>query len=457
MRARTIVFSNTAVRGRSPIRRQVMQARAVSQVPFASRRTLLDSALSAWQRAFFIARSHARPLVHWRVPIVRIRGRRPGTSREACVVVAGWKRSVEYFVRRYLGEETRRESLGTAPLIRLPGALSRVGGDADLIIARVPRPSAFWLFDSSYLRVPEGVGARVEVPENPDELSRASTRARRNINRIRRNELSWSISVDQDDFERFYRDYYVPFLSRRYGDLGTQFDRRRLASWFREGCILWIHKGDQRVAAALLQPEGPVLRWWVMGALTEGVDPAKTGALSAIYLFGVECARRYGFRRFDVGFSLPSLRDGVLSHKRSWGARLHDSPLVDLDLVFRWQRFDDGLADFLAETPLIFRDSGGLSAIAALSAEDGSNRVSAQKTHRKIAMPGLHRLYVMSRGAWASAVGGDTEAQADNLWLAEPGSSGSFRESAVPYGSNASEASNRKVPVGGSVESTRHA
>lgn len=412
---------------------------------------------AAWQRAVFVARSHARPFVHWRVPIARITGRRPGTTREATLVVAGWKRSVEYYVRRFLDEPIRREPLTRTPMLRLSSVLEREGGDADLILARVPRPSASWLFGDAWLRVPEGVAARLEVPDNPDDLSRASTRARRNVRRIRKNALNWSVSVSRDDFELFYRDYYVPFLNRRYGDMGTQFDRRRLAGWFRRGCILWIHKDDRRVAAALLQPDGPVLRWWVMGARTDGEDPVKTGALAAIYLFGAECARRYGFRRFDVGFSVASLRDGVLSHKRSWGVTLHDSPMVDLDLVFRWDRFGDGLADFLAETPLIFREAGKLSAVAALPAEQDPDPAAARRIHGKIAMPGLHRLYIVARSGWTTTGAEGAAEPGDNLWLATPGGSRSFRESATRCPPIRSGSPRRTARSEESVGSTQHA
>ena len=247
-----------------------------------------------------------------------------------------------------------------------------------------------------------------------------------------RSGLSWTTSVAESDFALFYDGFYVPFIRQRYPDSGASGGKEKLRKLFRRGFLLWIHQGEEKLAGAILTPDGEVLRWFVVGARTDGVDPVKSGALSAIYVFGIECARQHGFRWFDVGWSPPSLRDGVLSHKRSWGAMLIDSPRADYDTLFRWETFDDRLMAFLSENPLIFRDDGGLSAIVALPLDARPDLVTARAAYRKLAMAGLRRIYMVSASGWSAVRAGASAGDGTGLWLAERVSSREFRRTARP-------------------------
>ena len=354
---------------------------------------MLDSASALGHNAWYLARAYARPLVRWHVPVAMVTGRAAGTGQKRTILVAGWKRTIAYYVQRYFDHCDKPIDFANVPLLALPALLKRVRTDADMIIARVPGPGSRWLFDDSFLHVPEAVEARLEIPRDLSTLEQASTRARRNIARIHEHDLTWELSTDPRDFDPFYDRYYVPFLRQRYGDLAHEIERPILNRAFRRGCILWVLHDQVRVAGALLQGKGSVLRWRVMGAITDEIDVVRIGALSAIYLFSAEYARQHGFRWLDLGFSKSSPRDGVLSHKRSWGARVYCPWKVDHDLLFAWDRWDDDMAHFLSTTPLIFRHKGGLSAVAALSANERSR--SPYKAGLKVAMPGLSDVFVL--------------------------------------------------------------
>jgi hypothetical protein len=365
-----------------------------SRRDLVSRGNALDYVAAAANRGWYRARAYARPLVRWRVPVARITGTVAGTTHEGTIVVAGWKRTVAYYASRFFETMSEPVTIANVPVLRLPTVLKAAREDCDLVVARVPGPGSHQLFDDFYLHVPEAVDARLEVPADSSALALASTRARRNVGRVRDNGLTWTVSTDEADFPSFYHDFYVPFLRTRYGDLAHEVDRATLLRAYRRGCILWVHKDGRRVAGALFQPHGPVLGWLVMGALTEGEDAAKIGALSAIYLFGAECAAQHGFRWLDLGFSKASPRDGVLSHKASWGARVYCPWKVDHDLLVGWRTLSDDVANFLNDTPLIFREGPALSAVTALSADDRIRAADPIAVGQKIAMHGLSNVYV---------------------------------------------------------------
>lgn len=356
---------------------------------------IIDSLSGLMRRAGYLTRAYARPLTRWRVPVATVAGLGAGSGEPRTLLVAGWKRTVAYYAQRYFSEYDEPVVKANVPVLALATVLNRARSDADLIIARVPAPGSSRLFGESYYRVPEAVEARLEIPADPEELVAASTRARRNISRVREHELSWSISTDATDFNLFYEQYYVPFLRVRYDDLAHEIDRRTLRRALRRGCLLWVWYQNRRVAGALLQARGRLLRWLVMGAVADGVDLAGIGALSAIYVFSVECAIRHGFRSLDLGYSKASPRDGVLSHKASWGARVYCPWRVDHNLMFAWDRFDDDIARFLSTTPLIFRKKSGLGVVTAMTDDDG-NRLPVT-IGKKVAMPGLTDVIVMGK------------------------------------------------------------
>ena len=72
------------------------------------------------------------------------------------LVVVGTQNPTRYFLKRLVGSDWREEPLGTMPLFGLPKALDRLSANADLVMARVPRPASKWFFGAAYVHVPGG-------------------------------------------------------------------------------------------------------------------------------------------------------------------------------------------------------------------------------------------------------------------------------------------------------------
>jgi hypothetical protein len=212
---------------------------------------------------------------------------------------------------------------------------------------------------------------------------------------------------------------YLPFARRRFGEDAYLRNPQRLRRAFRRGFVLWVESGTQRIAGGLFRREGDALRWMASGTADGDLEPAERGALSALYLFALEAAQREGAARLDLGASRPSLRDGVLVHKRRWGGRLVACDDVHHDLCLRWRRFDERIARFLERAPLVFRDGDGLSALTALPPEHGATAERVRDLWRELRVPGLRRLVVVAEpmAGTAPAVAPDDPP----LWLAPPG------------------------------------
>lgn len=328
------------------------------------------------------------------MPLLRAEGAALPDGTRARLLLAGDSAGARWLARRFLAGEPAFEAIGATSLLRLPRDLPALAEGVDLAVASVPRWLGRQAGPAPWLRVPEQVGARLAARPDGATYAGASKTARRNIELVRKNGLEWHVSHDPADFERFYDGMYVPFAQARYGELAFVRNRHALRRRFRQGGIFFVRRGEETIAGQLFQIEGPSLHMLGPGTPGGSSEPVKLGALAALYVAAAAYAEREGIPWLDFGGSSPSLRDGVLLHKRGWGAMLADRPESHTDLLVRWPSVGPAVAHFLAETPLVVRDGAGFSAVTA---GDGSGPPASLRD--KLAMPGLRRLHVLAAGS----------------------------------------------------------
>jgi hypothetical protein len=382
----------------------------------------LPQAVDPWMRA---AQRYLLPLWHRRVPLLRAEAPALPDGSTGRLLLAGDSATARYLAKRFFTGEPVFEEVGATGLFGLPDALPRLAEDVDLVVATVPRWLGRGEGGERWLRVPESVGAKLAARPDGSTFAQASKTARRNIELVRKNRLEWSASHDPADFDRFYDEMYVPFAKARYGELAFVRNRHALRRRFRQGGLLFIRRDGEIIAGQLFQIEGDSIH--VLGPGTPGgsSEPVKLGALSALYLAAAAYAEQNGIPWLDFGGSSPSLRDGVLMHKRGWGAMLADRPESHADLLVRWRSVTPTVARFLTETPLVIRDGDGFSAVAA---SDGAGPIKghAAALREKLAMPGLRRLHVLATGAAETGRLPPGPEQETELLVAPPGPPESF-------------------------------
>ncbi len=305
-----------------------------------------------------------RPLADLYLPVTMLRGCARETGEAASVVVAGALPRVGWIVEHFFAAPPAREPLGHVPAWRLARTMRRHGASADLAIARVARTSARALgFDDDWLPVPDWVGTRLVAPFDLEAIARRNHSLADDFRKLRRSSWSAEISRQAGDLAAFHRDYYLPLLLQRHREDAMVKSARRMRRPFRRGGILWIVRGEERIAGMLFD-----LRHRVVDAVALGVrqgDQAlvREGAIAACYAQLVEHARAKGCLAVDLRGSRPSPLDGVTRFKRKWGAELYDRIDVVATTLVHWNRLTPAVSSLLQRLPLIFRDDGGLSVV----------------------------------------------------------------------------------------------
>jgi hypothetical protein len=74
------------------------------------------------------------------------------------------------------------------------------------------------------------------------------------------------------------------------------------------------------------------------------------------------------------------------------------------DFLVHWNHFNSSVISFLSNTPLIFRDQGGLSAVYVIDGNQPVTQTEVEKIHRSTWIPGLRRLYLIPISGWQPGI-----------------------------------------------------
>jgi hypothetical protein len=322
-----------------------------------------------------------------RVPLVLYSG------TAGSMLVAGEERWSRYLPDRFFGSGPRESRhLGSYWTWQLPRVLQRWRDAADITVARADRMTARLFPTAEYLRVPEWIRMVAPVPASNHDFKASSVRSDMRV--VKKYKLTWRVSHDANELATHLdRDYY-PYTRLRHGDDAFAQPPHSIKNTFRKGGLLWVEREGEPIAGLVFEQEPPVFQMWTIACVEADEGLLRQGALAGVYLFSFECARSLGLTAVDMRGCRPCLNDPLFFVKRKYGAVAADKPDTIYDLLVRWNTATPAVMRFLAESPLIFRDGNGLSAVHA-------DRVTPRQ---KLLAPGLRRLVTLRPdapfGAW---------------------------------------------------------
>ena len=113
-------------------------------------------------------------------------------------------------------------------------------------------------------RCPAATGDTLETT-----LAHATRTVRYDVRRVLAADYHWTFSREPRDFERFYDEFYQPFVGIRFGPLAVLRERQVLRRHFRQkGGLIWLWRDDQIVGGDLVRENGHQLH-----ALIRAVHP----------------------------------------------------------------------------------------------------------------------------------------------------------------------------------------
>jgi len=313
-----------------------------------------------------------------------------GSGEPIKVLVTGRTTTIDYLLRRLLVgrmEYTERDDMSGKAMRRK----SRECTDVDLKIIRGGgrrdrHAPGDW-------RVPDAVVSIVDL----DPAARgpgfrygdADT-----LRRVRNHRLSATVSHDGRELSDFVQNAYVPYIRERFGDLARPHSELTIARAFKSGGLLWVERHGVRLAGMVFSTSGNTISSRIAAPVSDPELVENLHAVSATKKFLIDYAIERGYQYLDLGKSRPQLMDGVLRHKKRWGARLSDSPKELTEFHLSWRALTPAIAQWLRTTPLVVRDSGDLAGLTVLAENESPDDCMSRL--RRLWSPGLARIIVLN-------------------------------------------------------------
>lgn len=292
--------------------------------------------------------------------LVLLEGAERSGGKALCVAFAGGADIKGSLIMRAFGGRVMERPLGAIPVWLSSRAVAARAPEADLVVRRVPAHYECLPGRGVLARLPVWVRMRLDL-RDPRCAARGKDKLARMRSKARKAGFTFEIARERAAFEDFYDRLHVPYVRDRHGEAASLQSRKATLAKLRTGAwvLLTVKREGEVAAAGTAQFSGAEARFWQLGVRGGERALLEAGAADAVYCYVEAEARARGCSTLHLGHSRPFARDGVLEYKRMLGGYVDggDERRGSLELSVR--RMVPALADFLADNPLIARESDG--------------------------------------------------------------------------------------------------
>jgi hypothetical protein len=217
----------------------------------------------------------------------------------------------------------------------------------DLVIYEVSKLLPFNSVADYGFRIPAAVHQSMLLPENAELLlaGKVNDAERGRIHKAERNGYTYCISDSLNDFDHFYNEMYLPYITGRYSIRARLTPYKELLAIFKRGSLIKIMNGKDFVAASLVLIDNENAHMIEYGKYV-GEPEDKTPISLLTYWFTIQWALSQGATRLDFGGSFPWCSNGVFRNKKRWKSKVSQYPIFHS----AWEFFTTGPSVNLLET-----------------------------------------------------------------------------------------------------------
>ena len=215
--------------------------------------------------------------------------------------------------------------------------------------------------NKGYLIAPDWVRAVLPLDKN-DIMANFNRSAKRSLKELEENNFSYFIIQASKILERFYEEFYKPYIKSIYGESGIIKDYSVLKLFARKSYIINIKCESQTAALVFVIPaKNSWLHVYAAGLREDLPGDLKEISQAAIYNYSIEIAKAHKFNRVDFGLNRGFLNDGILNYKRKWGCSFIKPEESVYDIAFRAN--SSMVKALLDSNPLLINDDRDISCL----------------------------------------------------------------------------------------------
>ena len=261
----------------------------------------------------------------------------------------------------------------------------------DLIILKSSMRFCNLFKSRSNFVIPAWIGCEMDLRCEIGSQSMSKKSLKNNLRKIEQSNFSYAITKNLADFNFFYYNMHLPYISKRHGDAAIKKSYKDMKKSFENGELLQIKLGQKVVAGVIIDykyVEGmPSIT--ILGVLRGDFNYVKKGAIIALYYYTIRYLKERNYEKFNLGLTRPFFSDGVLNYKLNWGAKIVcETPYATLLSLASNNKY---LKNFLSRNPFILKERSNLT-LATFS--DGSLKEcpNLPKDKNRLKLYGLNKV-----------------------------------------------------------------
>jgi hypothetical protein len=295
-------------------------------------------------------------LSRYRPQVWRLEGRERVSGVPLVIVFAGQLQNKNYVAYLAFADSPAERALGKRWLwTLLPPKGKRDADGVDVRIVELYESQRHWLRARFQFFVPTWIGGELDLQRAVARMHR-SKNAKKDLQRMRKNETTFEVTKNRDAFEYFYSNMYSPYIKNRYGNRAFRMSHEDMVEKLSYSELVFVKVRGERVVGHILLYEDNRARAWSVGVKDGDHSYVKAGAMKALNYLTSQYLVERGYKALHMGGSRPFLLDGVLRHKRELRVRIcdHTKRYFSLGLT----EGSVGAAAFVANNPFIYESQG---------------------------------------------------------------------------------------------------
>ena len=296
-----------------------------------------------------------------------------------------------YFCNLIFNESFDETYLGKVWIWRIFLHLWGLRQNYDLIIVNSIMKFCNLFKSRSNFVIPSWVSCEIDLDCAIGSQSMSKKTLKNNLRKLKQGNFSYSITKDPDDFNFFYYNMHLPYISKRHGNTAIKKSYKDMKKKFENGELHQIKEGQEIVAGVIIDYKvmDGIPKITILGVLRGDFDYVKRGAIIALYYYTIQYLKQRNYVKFNLGSTRPFFSDGVLHYKLNWGAKIvcETSHAFLLSLSSKKKY----LKNFLSCNPFILKERNNLT-LATFS--DGSFKECPYlpKDKNKLKLYGLNKI-----------------------------------------------------------------
>jgi hypothetical protein len=225
--------------------------------------------------------------------------------------------------------------------------------------------------------VPCWISGEIDISIDTSSIIKTES-LKSDIRRIRKNNLQFELATSPHQFDSFYNEMYLPYITFAHGNRAIKMKYSEMKKQLKNCDLLLIKKEKDYIGGILIIYENNVPRMWSAGIKDGSADFLKVGVMGALYYYSVTYLKQKGYKKLHFGNSRAFLEDGVLQYKKKWGLKIVDS--TKNGFLIMPLSFSIVTKEFFINNPFIYAGQDGFTGAIFLE----KDRLNSEKYLKRI-------------------------------------------------------------------------